>query len=364
MVIKFWSIKNPLLGGVLLASTLSRVAGAAELPASQPLPTPGIPTPDQAVRRMATNMVLDSRAAAVLSNSAKSTDTAAPITPSRSISALPLTAGLPDSSRVLSSCPDNVCALVATQPPVILGTVLPSGIQKTEQSKFTNLINTPLKVDNVTPQTITPSNQITNAAKVSLSVEPGFSKDIAFGQPAKTESKTEAQITANQPVSLPTVANFKAPDKAISIVSVQNQITSFTGQLVANSWKLITVLPKPQLDSSLLNIGSSSPSQKYDSLSFNPRLTLGAAVEKALPAKVSGSFSRSPLFTTQEPIAKLSPVVIQWNQSIFFAKPLNSSKPSAFITDKGFSNFNNFEVSTKPFSLNSRSLTPTRFGRC
>ena len=35
MVIKIWSIKTPLLGGVLLAAAFSQIAGAAELPASK-----------------------------------------------------------------------------------------------------------------------------------------------------------------------------------------------------------------------------------------------------------------------------------------------------------------------------------------
>jgi hypothetical protein len=374
MVIKTWSIKNPLLGGVLIASTLSQAARAAELPASQPLPIPGIPTPDQAVRRMATNMVLDSRSVAALSSSTG-------ITPNRPISALPLTAGLPDSSQVLSSCPNNVCGLVATQPPVTLGTALPSGINKPEQSKFTNLItsttNVSPKFNGVTPSTITPSNQITNSAQVSLSTEPGLSKDIAFGQtgtkPAKTAAAqvslstepglskdiafgqtgtkpAETQITANQ-ASPPKIAYRTTANQAIGIGNVQNQVTSFTGQLAANSWKLITVLPKPKLDFSLLNIGSSRSFQQYDLLSFSPRLTLGASVKIAPSTKVGSSFSASPLFTTQEPIAKLSPAVIQWNQSSLFAKPLNDSKPKEFITDKGFSNFNHFELSTKPFNI-------------
>jgi hypothetical protein len=365
MVIKIWSIKNPVLGGVLLASVLSQTAGAAELPPSQPSLIPGIPTPDQAVRRMATNVVLDSRSAAALSSNAQPTATgigADRITPSRQISASPLTAGLPNPSRVLSSCPTNVCGLVATQPPVILGTISPSGINKAEQSKFTNFANnTPLKVnkiDPVTPQAITPNDQITSAARISLSTEPGLSKDVAFGQPAtksakteKTDSKTEAQPKTNLPASPPTVANLTAPDKAIGIGNVQNQITSFTGQLVANSWKLITVLPKPQLDSSLLNIGNTSPFQQTDSLSFSPRLTLGNAVESNPSTKISSSLSASPLFTTQEPAAKPSPVVIQWNQSSFFAKPLNNSKPNKFSVYNGFSNFNRFETSTKPFNI-------------
>jgi hypothetical protein len=383
MVMKIWSIKNPLLGGVLLASAFSQAVGAAELPPSQPLPTPGIPTPDQAVRRMATNVVLDSRSAAVLSNSAKPTATgigADRITPRRPISPLPLTAGLPNPSGVLSSCPANVCGLVATQPPVTLGTVSPSGISKIEQNKFVDfnasIPSTVSKSDAVQPQTPTPNDQITSAAKISLSTEPGLSKDIAFGQPAAKSEKTEKtesklKTTTEQPDIPLTVAKVTTPEQAIGFGNVQNQITSFTGRFVANSWKLITVLPKPQLDSSLLNIGSNSPFQQTDSLSFSPRLTLGNAVEPVLPKKVSNSLNTSPLFTTQEPVVKPSPVAIQWNQSSFFAKPLSggNSKLDKLNTYKGFSNLNRFETSANPFNVmtflatvNTSTLSSNKFG--
>jgi hypothetical protein len=368
MVIKIWSIKTPLLSGVLLASAFSQAAGAAELPPSQPTATPGIPTPDQAVRRMATNVVLDSRSAAALSNSAKPTITgigADRIIPSSPISALPLTVGLPDPSRVLSSCPTNVCGLVATQPPVTLGTALPSGIKKTEQSKFTNFTTS---VNSVTPRTITPNDQISSSARTALSIEPGLSKDIAFGQPVTKSAKAESETISKQSLSLPTFSNTTTPNRMIGIGNVQNQVTSFTGQLVANSWKLITVLPKPQLDSSLLNIGN-RPLQQPDSLSFSPRLTLGTAVKQAPQKGVSSSLSNSPLFTTQEPSTKPSPVVIQWNQSSFFGKPLNNSKLSKLITDKGFFNLNHFEISTKPLDIvtflammNTSTLSSNKFG--
>jgi hypothetical protein len=383
MVMKIWSIKNPLLGGVLLASAFSQAAGAAELSSSQPLPTPGIPTPDQAVRQMATNVVLDSRSAVALSRNAQPTATgigAARITPSRPISPLPLTAGLPNPSGVLSSCPTNVCGLVATQPPVTLGTVSPSGISKTEQNKFVDfnasIPSTVSKSDAAQPQTPTPNDQITSAAKISLSIEPGLSKDVAFGQSAAKSEKTEKtesklKTTTEQPDTPLTVAKVTTPEKAIGFGNVQNQITSFTGQLVANSWKLITVLPKPQLDSSLLNVGSNSPFQQTDSLSFSPRLTLGNAVETVSPTKVSSSLSASPLFTSQKPVVKTSPVVVQWNQSSFFTKPLGAgnSKLDKLNTYQGFSNLNSFEASAKPFSImnflatvNTATLSSNKFG--
>jgi hypothetical protein len=359
MVIKIWSIKNPLLGGMLLASAFSQAAGATELPASQPL-TPAIPTPDQAVRQMAANVVLDSRSAAALSSNARPTGIGTDrLVPSRPISPLPIPAsGLPNPSQVLSSCPANVCGFVATQPPVVLGTASPSGINKNEQSKFANFNSTtsaPLKADAVAPQTITPNDQVTSAAKVSLSIEPGLSKDIAFGQPATKSAKTEktASKIAEQPATTPTIANITAPEKAIGIGNVQNQITSFTGQLMASSWKLITVLPKPQLDASLLNIGSSSSFQQYDSLSFSPRLTLGNTLEPVLKTKVSSSLSTSPLFTTPEPVFKPSSVASRWDQSSFLVKPLslNGSKLNKFSPYNSSSNFNRLEASIKPFNI-------------
>jgi hypothetical protein len=389
MVMKIWSIKKPLLGGVLLASAFSQVAGAAELPPSQPLPlpTPGIPTPDQAVRRMATNVVLDSRSAAALSSSAKPTATgigADRTTPNRPISPLPLTSGLPNPSRVLSSCPTNVCGLVATQPPVTLGTVLPSGISKNEQNKFTDFnasIASTAPKSAVQPQTPTPNDQITSAAKISLSTEPGLSKDVAFGQPVAKSEKTESKLNTvtvreasrdeNQPDVAPTVAKITTPEKAIGFGNVQNQFTSFTGKLVADSWKLITVLPKPQLDSSLLNIGSNSPFQQTESLSFSPRLTLGNAVETVSPTKVSSSLIASPLFNSQRPVVKPAPVVVQWSQSSFLAKPWNkgNSKLDKLHTYQGFSNLDRFETSAKPLNImtflatvNTSTLSSNKFG--
>jgi hypothetical protein len=374
MVIKIWSIKNPLLGGMLLASAFSQAAGAAELPASQPLPTPGIPTPDQAVRQMATNVVSDSRSAAVLSSNANPTATgiggnriARPISP------LPIGSGLPNPSQVLSSCPTNVCGgIVATQPPVVLGSTLPSGINKNEQSKFTDFGSTtsvPVKADIFVTQAITPNDRITSAAKVSLSTEPGLSKDIAFGQIATKSEKSTSKIQ-EQPATIPTIDNITAAEKAVGIGNVQNQITSFTGQLVANSWKLIAVLPKPQLDSSLLNIGSSNSFQQYDSLSFSPRFTLGASVKPLPTKKVSSSLGTSPLFTVQEPFLKPSPVMMPWNQSSFLVKPWNadSSKLNKFITYNSFSNPNRSEASSKPFNLmtflatvNTSTLSSSKF---
>ena len=376
MVIKIWQINKPLIGGVLLAAALSPAARAADLTPSQPLATPGIPTPDQAVRQMATNTVLNSRSAPSLVSAQPIR--ADRITPSRPVSSLPLTAGLPDPSGVLSSCPANVCGFVATQPPVTLGTISPAGINKTEQNKFTNFPpgtpNTALKadkVDGVAPQTVTPNDQITNSARISLSTEPGLSKDVAFGQPTTKSAKIETQPMINQSDGPLTVAKVTTPEKAIGIGNVQNQITSFTGQLVANSWKLITVLPKPQLDSSLLNIGSDSPFQPTISPSFSPRLTLGNAVEPISAPRVSSSWSALPLFTNQDPVVKPLPAVVEWNQSSFFAKPLSrgDSNLDKLSTYQGFSNLNRFETSAKPFNVmtflatvNTSTLASSKFG--
>lgn len=341
MVMKIWSIRNPLLGGVLLASAFSQAARAAELPVSQPLPTPGIPTPDQAVRQMATNVVLSSRATAA--SNIRPTNLGG----SRPISPLSIASRLPSPSQVLSNCPANVCGLVATQPPVILGTASPLGIANDTKFVAQNA-SAPLKA--AAPQAITPNDQITSAAKVALSIEPGFSKDVAFGQIVSSPAtvKKEVNGTDNQLTATPTIAAITTPEKAIGIGNVRNQITSFTSKLVSSSWKLITVLPKPQLDSSLLNIGSSNSFQQYDSLSFSPRLTLGNAVE---PLKKISSLSASPLFTSQEPATKPSSVAIKWGRSSFLVKPLTTdgSRIDKFSSQNSFSSFN-FEASTKPFS--------------
>jgi hypothetical protein len=348
---KLWSIKNPLLGGALIASVLSQVAAAAELPSSQPAPTPGIPTPDQAVRRMATNVVLDSKSAAFLASSARTTGVGADRLSPRPIPALPTSSSiLPTPSKVLSNCPANVCGFVATQPPVDLGTVAPSGIAQNKLPNFSDVTgSTPFKVqpDATRPQTSTPNDQITSAANASLSVEPGLSKDIAFGQPV-TKSVSP---TTTEPSSLPTVTEVIKSDQTMGIKQFQSQLTAFTGQFATNSWKLITVLPKPQLDSSLLNIGS-SPFKLTDSSSFSSRLTLGSSVQPIkLPQKVI-SLSTSPFFAPQ-PGVKSAPVFPPFNLSGFFAQPLNTSnsKLHQFSMSNNFSAPSHFETSSKLFSI-------------
>jgi hypothetical protein len=356
MMIRTWSIKHPLLSGVLVASALSQSAGAAELPAIQPLPTPGIPTPDQAVRQMANGVVLDSKAAA-LSRAAQPINNSTGVdryTPSHPISPLPLTASLPNPSRVLSNCPINVCGFRATQPPVTLGTALPGGINSTAQNNLTSFnSNTPdtaskiaKVVDLVPPQTATPQDQVANAARNSTSPEPKADQDIASGQPAKTSNTDNAdQPIINYP---PKVAEVTTSEKAISIGSVQRQITSFTGQLVANSWRLITVLPKPQLDTSLLNIGSDRPFQQADSLSFSPRFILGTTVAAAPPTNLSRSLQASPLFSATKPGAKIVSETVQWPQSSFLTRPNNSSKLSKY---QGFASINRSEPLIKSFNV-------------
>jgi hypothetical protein len=248
-------------------------ATAAGLPASQPAPTPGIATPDQAVRQMAASVVIDSRAAAAaalrssgdISNRVSSADR-------------PLTAkSLPAPSRLLSNCPNNTCGFVATQPPVSLGTVAPSGISKAEQNKLISPdINNSLNSYRQQPLTSTPSEPIENAAKAALRQEVGANKDggkeeKSVAQPV--DNSTAKSKETNKPSSQQLIAS--STNKSIGI-DLQQQISFFKDRIVEGSRQFITVLPKPQIDSSLLNIGGTHST----ALSSNSRLTLGSMVHQ------------------------------------------------------------------------------------
>jgi hypothetical protein len=253
---KIWCVRTPVFGGVLLMSAISQTAMAAESPASQPAPTPGIATPDQAVRQMATNMVLNSRSSASVPAPSISQPVAARSISSRS---------LPSPSSTLSNCPSNSCGFIATQPPVSLGSITPIG--KAEQNRIIApgiTVNT-LNALNPPPQPVThvPSEFVENAAKISLNQE---AVDIKDGG----KQKSLEQI-AKEPTDIAT--QVKSADKSATSLNFQQQIFSIKDRLVESSRQFITVLPKPQIDTSLLNIGGSG--FQPTGLSFSPRLTLG-----------------------------------------------------------------------------------------
>jgi hypothetical protein len=354
MVIKIMSIKNPVFGGVLLLSAFSQVAGATETVPSQPETIPGIATPDQAVRQMATNVVSASRSAPALSNIARPTGSPTNNSANRQISSIPFAgSGLPDPSRVLSSCPSNVCGFVATQPPVTLGTVSPTGISKIEQNRQTNSGKISINPVAIPQTSITPNDRITTAATLSLSTEPGLSKDVAFSQPALQPFGSVASASASKLAQQPAIASTSiaptvaATPKSINVGNFQSQISSFTGQLVANSWKLITVLPKPQLDNSLLNIGNSP---RAEASSFTPRLTLGPVVDATFQ-KTNFSLATPSLFTPKDSAVKSAPVKLPLNPAGFLAKPWNDSSAMKFSTSNSFPILNSFETSLKPFNI-------------
>jgi hypothetical protein len=275
---KIWCVQTPVFGSVLLMSVLSQTgtATAAGLPASQPAPTPGIATPDQAVRQMAASVVIDSRAAAAAALKS-SGDTSNRV----SSASRPLAANsLPVPSRLLSNCPNNTCGFVATQPPVSLGTVAPSGISKVEQNKLISPdINNSLNSFRKQSITSTPSEPIENAAKAALGKEIGENKDggkeKSVAQPVDDSADKASALT--KPTSQLEIASNT--NKSIG-VDLQQQITFFKDRLVEGSRQFITVLPKPQIDSSLLNIGSGNGGRHSIALSSNSRLTLGSIVHQ------------------------------------------------------------------------------------
>jgi hypothetical protein len=373
MAIKIWSIKNPVFSGVLLVSVLSQVAGAAESPASQLASTPGTSTPDQLVRQMARNMVLSSRSANIPSSSGFDR-----IVPSSKVAALPIANKRAPSSpvSVASKCSGNSCGFVATHPPVDLGTSLSRGIAKIEQNKFTDPVRstTPLNQASIAaPLTATPNDQIAKAAIMSLRVEPGFSKDVAFGQTVTAVSPIVAvNKTAPAVISTSIVSEVSDSEKSIGVGSFQNQLSSFTGQLVANSWKMMDVLPKPQLDSSLLNIGSSGFAKRVDLPSFNSRFTLGSSVTVAMVSpEIFNSLSAEPLIVSggSKNAKSLAVDPFPLNKSNFLAQPLGSDGSKLSFVPNSFSASSNPEVLANPFNtttlpaaVNSSKMSTNKFG--
>ncbi len=275
---KIWYVQTPVLGSVLLMSVLSQagIARAAGLPTSQPAPTPGIATPDQAVRQMAASVVIDSRAAAAAALQS-SGDTRNRV----SSAAQPLAAkSVPAPSRILGNCPNNTCGFVATQPPVSLGTVAPAGISKAEQNKLISPdINNSLNSFRQQPVTSTPSEPIENAARAALGQEIGANKN--GGKEKSVAQPVDDSATKANALTKPTNEQSITSSTSKSIgIDLQQQITLFKDRLVEGSRQFITVLPKPQIDSSLLNIGASNGGKRSAARSFSSRLTLGNMVHQ------------------------------------------------------------------------------------
>jgi hypothetical protein len=336
---KIWCVQAPVFGSIFLISILSQAGVAAELPANQP-----VSTPDQAVRRMAAAMVIESKTAgaAALQSPANNSN--------RVFSARSITAAKASfvPSPIFSNCPNNSCGFIATQPPVSLGTVVPLGISKIPQNKLVSPgISNSLDSPRQQPITPTPNEPIENAAKAVLGQELGaVDKEKSVEQPVKA-----VEVTATQASVFTQPAN-----KQLIGIDIQQQIAFFKDRLVESSRQFVTALPKPQIDSSLLNIGNSI---QPTVLSFSPRLTLGntatnnhqnqvqpleslLAIAKETSATnsltITKSFSMLPAFTT--PTALNRPVSIDSSSTIktptkFFVQ-LSSFQPahSPLISNK------------------------------
>jgi hypothetical protein len=123
---------------------------------------------------------------------------------------------------------------------------------------------------NPPPQPITPvpSEFVENAAKISLNQEAVDIKEVGSKDGGKQKSLEQI---AKEPTDIAT--QVKSADKPATSLNFQQQIFSIKDRLVESSRQFITVLPKPQIDTSLLNIGGSG--FQPTGLSFSPRLTLG-----------------------------------------------------------------------------------------
>jgi hypothetical protein len=276
---KIWCLRTPALGSAVLMSVLSHagIAAAAEPPnpASQSFkqslfPADGIATPDQAVRRMAAGMVVDSRtsAAAALQSPFDAPNRVLPA-PNRSI----VPKALPNQARAFNNCPNNVC-FIPSQPPVSLGTAAARGISPAEQSKLVTPpdISSVLNAARQQPVTPTPNDPIATAAKVALTQGVDTYKEQSTNQiaAAPAEKSVEKEPKTSEII--------KPVGKSSIGADIQQQFAFLKDQIVAGSQQFITILPKPQIDISLLNIGKTNNLQA-PAVSFSPRLTLGGFSE-------------------------------------------------------------------------------------
>jgi hypothetical protein len=238
-------------------------------------PVDGIATPDQAVRRMAAGMVVDSRtsAAAALQSPFDAPNRVLPA-PTRSI----IPKAIPSQARTFNNCPNNVC-FVPNQPPVSLGTAAASGISAAEQSKLVTPpdISSVLNAARQQPVTPTPNDPIATAAKVALAQGVDAYKEQPTNQiaTASAEKSSEKESKISEPR---TSEIIKPVGKSSLGADIQQQFAFLKDQIVAGSQQFITILPKPQIDTSLLNIGKAE-NIPASAVSFSPRLTLGGFAE-------------------------------------------------------------------------------------
>jgi hypothetical protein len=248
-MVKMWCQRFQLFSGVLLASATanSGMAMAAGQPSATPSPTttPGIATPDEAVRKMAVGAIQPTPQ--VLSAPLSSTNTNS-FTPKRSTISGSKGA-MASPSQVMNNCRGGSCEFNSAQPPVTLGTASPLGINSTLAPR-------------VIPTYVAPV-----AAPTTATVETPATKSVDDKE--KTTDQSSSVVAP-----LESLASQPGPitkQKSSIFGGVNQQLTYLKDMAISSSKQFMTALP--QIDTSLFAIGNAPSAPKM--VSFNPRLTLG-----------------------------------------------------------------------------------------
>jgi hypothetical protein len=290
-----------MFGSFLLASVLanSGTAMAAGTPGAQPTPiaTPGITTPDEAVRKMALGAINDSqKIAAKQVISSSNTNNFSAKTPVTSGSKSAMLA----PSQVLNNCRGGNCEFNSAQPPVTLGTAAPMSTVR------------PLNIP--TPVAASPASPTKNSESVALK---SLNNKDKTSESSVSDNLSEAAV--NQPKT-----TDKANNKSSLFGGVNQQLAYLKEMAISSSKQFLTVMP--QIDTSLFAIGNSFASAK--AISFNPRLTLGNLDTAVKPTTYFNSTKYLSFSSDSEPMVLNQPTQ---NKMLLLSNNLPSSNTSKLL---------------------------------
>jgi hypothetical protein len=255
-MMKIWYVQVSIFGSFLLVSAMtnSGTAMAAGTLSAQPVPTttPGIATPDEAVRQMALGAMKESPkiAATQINSSLVNTNKFS----GKAFATKGAKPTMISPSQVMNNCRGGNCEFNSAQPPVTLGTAAPMG-------------------SNITPSNI-PTPAV--APLVSASASPAATSESlalkALNDPAKIEQPTEQPaVTYSPPASVASQLQPTTSNKSSILGGVNQQLAYLKEMAITSSKQFFTTFP--QIDASLFAMGNGFASAK--AVSFNPRLTLG-----------------------------------------------------------------------------------------
>jgi hypothetical protein len=249
---KMWCQKFQLFSGALLVSATanSGAAMAAGKSNATPAPTvtPGIVTPDEAVRKMALGAIQSSPTVAIAPLNSSTTNTNR-FAPKISVNSGSKTGAMASPSQVMNNCRGGSCEFNSAQPPVTLGTASPIGISPA-----------------LTPRTI-PTYLAPSAPSSKIAAETPATKSVDDKEKT-TELSSLGIIPIESAASQPAAAT---EHKSSIFGGVNQQLTYLKDMAINGSKQFITALP--QIDTSLFAIGNGFATTK--TVLFNPRLTLG-----------------------------------------------------------------------------------------